>query len=263
MTERERIRDADRHGNAEVYDTTARPATTRHPEGTVSAPTYGAGVTSMSPVDQVRWGPIVAGLFTALTTLLVLSVLGLAIGLTAYDANDPLGSFGVGAGIWGLISVLLAFGVGGYMAGGTAAVRGSNNGILNGALVWIVTLPLLLYLLSSGIGFLLGTAGSVLGTAAEVAAPLAGQAAGEAADDPALQATAQAGGQDLGQAAQATAQALQQQVTPEQVEQATTTAGRTAWSTLLWLGLGALAAIGGGYLGGRTTSSRRTTVATA
>ena len=38
--------------------------------------------------DRVRFGPIVAGLLTALTSLLLLGLLGVAIGLTAVNAGD-------------------------------------------------------------------------------------------------------------------------------------------------------------------------------
>jgi hypothetical protein len=37
--------------------------------------------------DRVHWGPIVAGLLTALTALLLLNLLGLAIGLTTINAG--------------------------------------------------------------------------------------------------------------------------------------------------------------------------------
>lgn len=235
MTQRERADDrvTNRVG---MYD--ANPRTT--------ANVYEGDV--VQPTDQVRWGPIIAGLFTALTTLLGLSVLGLAIGLSIVDTNDPLRNLGIGAGIWGLLSALIAFGIGGYMAGGTAAFRDRNSGMLNGALVWIVALPLLLYLLGSGVGAILGTASAVAGTAAEVASG--------AAQNPAVQATAQAALPGAAEAAQATAQALPGQVTPQQVENAADAGGRTAWGTLLWLGLGAAAAIGGGYLGGQNSRRR-------
>ncbi len=50
--------------------------------------------------DMVRWEPVIAGLFGTLTTLATLSVLGLAIGLLAFDAGDQASPFGIGAGIW-------------------------------------------------------------------------------------------------------------------------------------------------------------------
>jgi hypothetical protein len=203
------------------------------------------------PRDLVRWGPVIAGLFAALATLAALTVLGLAIGLSSYNVGDQASSFGIGAGIWGAISALIAFGIGGWLAGRTAATRGTSSGILNGAMVWFVAVPLLVYMLGSGIGALARTAGSVAGTAASVAAPIAGQAADAAASNPALQATAATGVQGAGQAIQATAQALGDQVTPQRVETAANSAGSAAWGTLLSLGLAAAAAIAGGYLGAR------------
>lgn len=230
MTQRERIPDDEPRAN--IY-TTPDPVS--------------AYATDTQPADEVRWGPVVAGIFSALTTLLTLSVLGLAIGLSTYDTGDPASAFGIGAGIWSVISALIAFGVGGYVAGATARVRGGDRGILNGAMVWMVTIPLALYLLGIGVGGLFGIATN--------AATAAGTAAGQAADSPAVQATAQAAGQ--------AAQGAIENVPPDQVNQAVDNAGRTAWSTLLWLGLGAAAAIGGGYAGGRSLQNNRQTVARA
>ncbi len=67
-----------------------------------------------TPTDRVRWGAIFAGLFAALAVLIVLGVLGLAIGLSSYNAGQPAANFGVGAGIWGAISALIAFAIGGW-----------------------------------------------------------------------------------------------------------------------------------------------------
>jgi hypothetical protein len=244
MTQREQTANKPLESRAGIYDNP------RSAKSTGSDLAYTNDLIARA-TDQVRWGPILAGLFTALTTLLGLSVLGLAIGLSTFNPNDPLGNFGIGAGIWGAISALIAFGIGGYMAGGTSRVRGSDSGMLNGALVWIVAIPLLLYLVGSGIGTLLGTAGAVVGAAVPAVAPVAG----EAANDPALQATAQAAATAL----QATAEAVQGSVSDQDVSNAAEAAGRTTWGTLLWLGLGAAAAVGGGYAGGRTMSSSRQT----
>ena len=41
-----------------------------------------------TPTDRVRWGPILAGTFSALTTLAILSTLGAAIGLSSYDRGQ-------------------------------------------------------------------------------------------------------------------------------------------------------------------------------
>jgi len=247
MTERERIRDDEVRpavGMYEAHGTGVRTTRGHNDDND-------ADIVVERRKDLVRWGPVIAGLFAALATLATLTVLGLAIGLSAFDAGDQASNFGIGAGIWGAITALISFFVGGWMAGRTSALRGTNSGILNGAMVWFVAIPLLLYLLGSGIGALARTAGSVAGTAAEVAGSTAGAAAGQAADNPATQATAQAGVQGAGQAVQATASALGDQVTPGRVEDAANTAGDAAWGTLLSLGLAAAAAVAGGYAGAR------------
>src|SRR5437870_50739 len=103
------------------------------------------------PVDRVRWASIFAGLFAAMSALVVLTVLGLAIGLSSYNAGEPASAFGIGAGIWGAISALIAFLIGGWLAARTAALPGRGNGVLNGAMVWLVAVPLMLFLLGSGL----------------------------------------------------------------------------------------------------------------
>ncbi len=208
------------------------------------------------PTDLVRWGPILAGLFAALSTLATLTVLGLALGAGTYTPGASLGNIGLGAGIWGAVSALIAFGVGGWLAARSAAVGGHSNGILNGAMVWFVAIPLLLYLLSSGIGGLVGAAGSVAGTAAQVAAP----AASQAATNPSTQATVAAGGQQALAGAQATAQAITTNITPDMQKQAADATSKGAWGTLLSLGLAAAAAIGGGFLGARERQPGSTVV---
>jgi len=110
------------------------------------------------PMDRVRWGAILAGLVTTLSTLVVLSVLGLAIGLTTFETGDRLGNFGMGAGIWGAISTIVAFVLGGWVAARSAAVRGRSNALLNGAMVWAVAIPLVMYLLGSGVGSIVNMA---------------------------------------------------------------------------------------------------------
>src|SRR3712207_2704601 len=101
MTERERIREEAAQPAVGVYDTRERVVRTRD--------TYDddRDITVERRKDLVRWGPVIAGLFAALATLATLSVLGLAIGLSAYDAGDPASNFGIGAGIWGAITALI------------------------------------------------------------------------------------------------------------------------------------------------------------
>jgi len=193
--------------------------------------------------DRVRWGPIIAGLLTALTTLLLLSLLGLAIGLTTVNAGTaaaqgaPPADAGRNSAIWAGISGLLAFLLGGYVAGRTASVFKRGWGALNGALVFMLAVPLILWLAGQGLGAVLGSLGSLSGALASN--PAATQAAQSAAGQ---------------------AQGAAQNVSPVDVARAAEGARNTAWGTLIGalLGLGASAL--GGYLGTRQpTVTERTT----
>ena len=45
--------------------------------------------------DRIRWGPIIAGIFVAIATQLILSALGAAIGLTIGASGDDAGAVGM------------------------------------------------------------------------------------------------------------------------------------------------------------------------
>lgn len=154
----------------------------------------------VTPTDRVRWGPILAGLFTALTTALLLTLLAAALGAGQAEPNSTARSFGVGSAIAAGLIWLLSFAIGGYVAARTMALPGRSNGFFNGLMVSLVGIPLLLYALGSIFSSLLGTAGSVAQTAAQTVAP----ALGQAANDPSAQAAASgAAGQASGQASAA------------------------------------------------------------
>ena len=188
-----------------------------------------------TPTDRVRWGPIIAGLFAALSTLAVLAVLGVAVAGSTYDPGDSARAFGIGAGVWSAISALIAFFIGGWLAARSAAVRSEGSGVLNGAMVWVVAIPLMLYMIMGGIGSVLRTA-----------APTAAAGANAAAQQPDMQ--------DQAQTASARIQATTQQVTeqikqPENQRAAARGTAKTAWGTLVSLLLGLAAAAFGGWVG--------------
>lgn len=220
-----------------------------------SAPRVDVNTAVVTPTDRVRWGSIIAGLFTALSTLALLSILGVAVAGSAYDPGDSARNFGIGAGIWGILSTLVAFAAGGYLAARVAAVRGGNNGLLNGAMVWAVAIPVMLY-------FVAGAAMRTAATAAQTGAQAAIQRSND--DDQAVTASArldsqgaQSQGQDIGTQASSTASDVANRAaaaaTPENQERVADATARTAWSTLVSLLLALGAASLGGYLGARRT----------
>jgi hypothetical protein len=118
--------------------------------------------------DQVRWGPILAGLAIALSTQLVLSALGLAIGSNSLgDSGAPrteAAGVGTNIGIWSIISLLLSLFAGGWTAARTAGRMSRNASLLNGAILWASTLALSAWLLSSGVSGAFGVAASNAGS---------------------------------------------------------------------------------------------------
>lgn len=167
--------------------------------------------------DSIRWGPIWAGLITAVTTFLLLQLL--AIGLGLVDVGP--GSQGAG-GIVPAIIGLIAFFTGGAVAGMTSAVRGAATGFLNGLLVWALGTVLILLLSALGLGQLFGALGNVAGQVSPQALSGAANSAQNNAPN----------------------------VDPQQVAQAIRNGALGAFFGLL---LSGLASALGGYLGGRSS----------
>lgn len=113
--------------------------------------------------NRVQFGPIIAGVLTAIATLLILTVLGLAIGASALEPREVGEGVGAAAAIWGIISALIAFFLGGWVAAKTAAVAGAGSGLINGLMVGAAIITLVLWLTGSGVSGILGTLGSNIG----------------------------------------------------------------------------------------------------
>ena len=98
-------------------------------------------------------------------------------------------TFGIGAGLWWILSSCIAIGVGGFVAAWFAGVEIRFDGVLHGLVTWGVATFLTFWLLSSAVGSVIGGGFSALGSVAsatgssvsDAAKPLA-QAAGVSPD---------------------------------------------------------------------------------
>lgn len=117
--------------------------------------------------DRVRWGPIIAGLVVALSTQLVLSALGAAIGLTNLSGSGAprtdAGGVGSAVGIWAIASLFISLFLGGWMTTRACGPMNRSTGLLNGAILWATTLAISAWLLSSGVSGAFGIAASNAG----------------------------------------------------------------------------------------------------
>ena len=116
---------------------------------------------------SVSWGGIWGGVLIGMGTLLLLTALGLALGVTAVDADSDAQALGMGAAIWAGISLLLAIYIGGMVSTRIGAIFDTTTGVVEGALVWVLSLLLIVYLAGSGIGIVAGGAFKLVGGATQ------------------------------------------------------------------------------------------------
>lgn len=230
--------------------------------------------------QKVRWGAVFAGLVIALVTQMLLTVLGVAVGLTAVDPRQgtPGSEFGWGAAVWGVVSLLCSLFVGGYVAGRLSGVFRKGEGAMNGVLVWALLMLATVWLVSSGVGSLLSGAFSVVagvtqaaGTAVAQGAA-AGAASGQDVAGQAQRSAEQAGvdvdrlkqqAQQAAERAQQTVQQLGQsgsaasQQARETAATATEYAATGAWVLLVAALLGLAVAAWGGASGARDVDRLR------
>lgn len=141
-------------------------------------------------LNRVSWGAVFAGIVIALVVQLLLSLLGVGLGATTLDPgtadNPSAATFSMGAGIWFLVSGILASLAGGYVAGRLSGQPKASSAAWHGVTTWAATTLVIFYLLTSTIGGLIGgayttltnalgnvatTVGATAQTAAQVAAP--------------------------------------------------------------------------------------------
>jgi hypothetical protein len=125
-------------------------------------PTTGVAVAeTVLPVrNRVQWGPVLAGVAASLTSMLVLTALGLAIGASAFKQGTDVTDWGTWAGIYGIATVLASFFFGGWIAARTAAVGGDFAGLVNGFVAGAASLLALIWLSTTGVANLVGFFGA-------------------------------------------------------------------------------------------------------
>jgi hypothetical protein len=130
-----------------VYDDTNLPAATR--------------VGSRRTYSRMSWGSVLAGALVAGASMILLSLLGVAFGagglrFTQTTASDMAG-YGLGAGIWTAIVLILSMGFGAYVAARLSGTHSHLDAELHGITVWAIAILLMIVLLAQAVGAILGT----------------------------------------------------------------------------------------------------------
>ena len=133
---------------------------------------------------RVSWGGIWGGVLAAVGLLILLSALGVAVGISAVKPGETdAATLGTGAGIWAGVSLLLALFLGGLVATRIGAIFDRTTGFFEGTLVWVVSVLLMGYLATSGIAMVAGGAFRMVGGATEaIGSVVQGSSAGQMTD---------------------------------------------------------------------------------
>ena len=134
-------------------------------------------------INRVSWGAIFAGVVVGLVVQVLLTMLGIGIGVATLDptGGSPAAStFSIASGIWYVVSGIIAAYAGGYIAARMSGKTVATTGALHGLTAWAFTTLLVLYLLSTAVGGIVGGAfsgvagaiGGVGQTVAQAAGPM-------------------------------------------------------------------------------------------
>ncbi|KQV83539.1 hypothetical protein [Rhizobium sp. Root1220] len=143
---------------------------------------------------KISWGAVFAGVVLALSTQFLLNLLGVGIGDAVLDPgtsdNPAASTFSIIGGLWFAAAGIGAAYIGGYVSSRLSARPDKFTGGLHGVTAWGVTTLVVLYLLTTSVGALVGGAfsglSSVGGGMGQTAASAASTAAPSiaAATDP-------------------------------------------------------------------------------
>lgn len=103
---------------------------------------------------EIRWGAVLAGVAVGVSVQLVLTLLGIATGLSATDVAQGE-AIGTGPLIWAGVSMLIAAFVGGYVAARMTGLKRKADGVMHGVVSWAVTTLLFATLATSAGGSML------------------------------------------------------------------------------------------------------------
>ncbi len=127
-------------------------------------------------VTHISWGSVIAGTIIALMVQFTWIMLGLAIGFGVAPPavqGGALGGLGIGAAIWWILGSIISLFVGGWVASRMAGIQRLFDGILHGLVTWGLVTLITVYILSSGIGTVIGGAFGVVRDALTVSGQVA------------------------------------------------------------------------------------------
>jgi hypothetical protein len=108
----------------------------------------------------INWSAIWVGALSALAVALIISLCGAALGAQQLGPGGKIAKWsdvGFATLVFAVVGSFFAFVVGGWIAGKINGFRHAETDMLHGAIVWLVTIPLLVALGAVGAGTLFGS----------------------------------------------------------------------------------------------------------
>ena len=135
---------------------------------------------SGNPFARISWGGIIAGLALVIALQMLLTLLGLGIGLSTVrpatgEAPDAA-AISLGGGLWWVVTNWIALIAGGYVAARLAGSHHTEDGLLHGLVTWAAALVLGGLVLAGAVSQAVNTMGHAVGGIASGAGSLAGGA---------------------------------------------------------------------------------------
>jgi len=136
--------------------------------------------------NQISWGAVFAGIVLALTVQFLLNLLGVAIGAAVLDPaggdNPAASSASIAGGVWYVVAGVIGAFAGGFVSSRLSGRPVKSTGSYHGLITWAATTLVVLYLLTTSVGALVGGAfnglssaiggiGGAASTALQTAAP--------------------------------------------------------------------------------------------
>ncbi|NLS07759.1 PhnA-like protein [Rhizobium sp. P32RR-XVIII] len=159
----------------------SQPATSRLPRDA----DYVADPRVTASHHKISWGAIFAGVILALSTQFLLNLLGVGIGAAVLDPatsdNPAASTFSIIGGLWFVAAGIVAAYIGGYVSSQVSGRPDKSTGGFHGVAAWGLTTLVVLYLLTTSVGALVGGAfsglSSIVGGVGQTAASVASTAA--------------------------------------------------------------------------------------
>jgi hypothetical protein len=151
------------------------------PLGTTSPPA--TEVAYVESIKRISWAAIFAGVILALVIQLLLSMLGTGLGLSMVDPVEgetpSAEALSVSAGIWWILSGLIALFTAGWVAARLAGIPRQVDGMIHGVLTWSLSTLLLVFFIGTALGALIGGTLNLVGSGVSALAPNAANIAGQ------------------------------------------------------------------------------------